>query len=71
MDCLNVFVPDTIRNKETFAKIKGGRKQFNGWSIVATLTRSEVKEGIANYVPEQDVYYTPEQGQIFSDQENE
>lgn len=52
---LNGFVPNSIRNSSTMHKLVYGvrlwrRPQMYGWRIVKTLTRSEVREGIGNFI---------------------
>ncbi len=48
---LNTFVPDSIRRASAMHKvIYGERSQMYGWRVVNMLTRSEVKEGIQNFM---------------------
>lgn len=48
---LNGFVPDSIKRPEAMYKlIKLERPQMYGWRIVNTLTRSEVRVGIINFI---------------------
>lgn len=48
---LNSFAPASIKNTTSLHKVVyGERKQMYGWRIVNTLTRSEVKEGIQNFI---------------------
>jgi hypothetical protein len=48
---LEKFVPGAINRIESMYKlVKGERPQMYGWKIVTTLTRSEVREGVQNFI---------------------
>lgn len=48
---LNTFAPASVRNASSLHKVVyKDRNQMYGWRIVNTLTRSEVKEGIQNFI---------------------
>jgi hypothetical protein len=48
---LEKFVPGAIKRTESMHKlVQGHRPQMYGWKIVITLTRSEVREGVQNFL---------------------
>lgn len=48
---LNTFVPDSVRQSSSMHKVvRGERAQMYGWRIVNTLTRSEVREGLQDFL---------------------
>nr|ALO63245.1 putative HNH homing endonuclease [Chlamydomonas applanata]ALO63251.1 putative HNH homing endonuclease [Chlamydomonas applanata] len=48
---LNTFVPGSVRTPSAMHKVVyGERAQMYGWRIVNTLTRSEIREGILNFM---------------------
>lgn len=48
---LNTFAPASVRNATSLHKVVyGERPQMYGWRIVNTLIRSEVREGIQNFI---------------------
>jgi hypothetical protein len=50
---LNTFVPNSVTNSASMHKlVYGERPQMYGWRIVRTLIRSEVREGIHDFINE-------------------
>jgi hypothetical protein len=52
-EVLNTFVPNSVKNSASMHKVVyGERSQMYGWRIVCTLIRSEVREGVYDFINE-------------------